>query len=199
MNQRWLEELEGLTPSERELFEVAVRSLLSDGLVYRGAQNDARVYGFLRRRGELVREYLRVAGWDLRAHERLEVFQAVHLQGAHRERLDASATKWLLLLRLLYAEVKEGRSLALTLHPSVAVEDAAGRYAQYFKNERFQTKMKEALTRFADWKLIVWHKLDGLLELLPTLEVIVPASSIEEAVKRLLEHATTEPLEEEPD
>lgn len=189
MNLAWVEEFEGLSPGERELFEVSIRKLLSEGLVYRGTEGDVSVYGFLRRHLELVREYLKIGGWELRFWDRQEVYQVLHLQGAHRERLDASTTKWLLLVRLLYAEAKEGRGLELTLHPTVSLEDAGQRYAQYFKNERFQTKMKEALVRFVDWKLIRWHKLDAVLELLPTLEVIAPASGIEEAAKRLVEHA----------
>jgi hypothetical protein len=182
-----LETYQDLSSSEQDLFRDSLRLLMSEGLVHRGIAEHRGVYSFLRRRESLVREYLSIAGWELRFAERQETFHLQHLTGAHREKLDSSTTKWLLLLRLLYAEKREGRSLDLTRNPSVTIEDLAQRYSEYFPNEKFKTRMNDALTTLQTWNLLRWHRVEDVLELLPTLEVIVPASGLEAAANKLRE------------
>jgi Domain of unknown function (DUF4194) len=182
-----LETYRDLSSSEQDLFRDSLRLLMAEGLVHRGIPEHSRVYSFLRRRESLVREYLSIAGWELRFAERQETFHLQHLTGAHREKLDGSTTKWLLLLRLLYAEKREGRGLDLTRNPSVTLEELAQRYSEYFPNEKFKTRMNDALTTLQTWNLLRWHKVEDVLELLPTLEVIVPASGLEEAANKLRE------------
>ena len=182
-----VEQYQELSSNEQDLFRDSLRLLMSEGLLYRGISEHARSYSFLRRRESLVRDYLALAGWELRFAERQETFHLQHLTGAHREKLDLSTTKWLLLLRLLYAGAREGRALELTRNPSVTLEELAQRYAEYFPGEKFKTRMNDALTTLQTWNLLVWHKLEDVLELLPTLEVIVPASSLEEATHKLRE------------
>jgi hypothetical protein len=182
-----LETYRDLSSSEQDLFREGLRLLMAEGLIHRGISEQSRVYSFLRRRESLIREYLSIAGWELRFAERQETFHLQHIMGAHREKLDSSTTKWLLLLRLLYAERREGRSLDLTRNPSVAFEELARRYSEYFPNEKFKTRMNDALTTLQTWNLLRWHKVEDVLELLPTLEVIVPASGLEEAANKLRE------------
>lgn len=182
-----VESYQELSNSEQDLFRDSLRLLMSEGLIHRGISEHARSYSFLRRRESLVRDYLALAGWELRFAERQETFHLQHLTGAHREKLDLSTTKWLLLLRLIYAGAREGRALELTRNPSVTLEELAQRYAEYFPGEKFKTRMNDALTTLQTWNLLVWHKLEDVLELLPTLEVIVPASSLEEATNKLRE------------
>jgi hypothetical protein len=182
-----LEDYQELSSSEQELFRDSLRLLMAEGLVYRGIPEHGKIYSFLRRRETLMKDYLALAGWELRFAERQETFHLQHLTGAHREKLDLSTTKWLLLLRLLYAEAREGRALELTRNPSVTVEDLVRRYAEYFPKERFKTAMTDALKTLQGWNLLRRHGADDVLELLPTLEVIVPASSLEAATSKLRE------------
>lgn len=185
--EKIVEHYQELSNSEQDLFRDSLRLLMSEGLIYRGISEHARSYSFLRRRETLVKDYLALAGWELRFAERQETFHLQHLTGAHREKLDLGTTKWLLLLRLLYAEAREGRSLELTRNPSVTSQDLVHRYAEYFPNERFKTAMNDALKTLQGWNLVRRHSLEDVLELLPTLEVIVPASSLEVATNKLRE------------
>jgi hypothetical protein len=182
-----LEAYQELSSSEQDLFRDSLRLLMAEGLLYRGIPEHIKSYSFLRRHESLVKDYLALAGWELRFAERQEAFHLQHLTGAHHEKLDLSTTKWLLLLRLLYAEVREGRALELTRNPSVTTEELARRYAEYFPKERFKTAMNDALKTLQSWNLLRRHGLDDVLELLPTLEVIVPASSLEVAASKLRE------------
>ena len=187
-----------LSASEQALFAEAVRRLLAEGLIWRGDEGDTRAYAFLLRRRELVAEYLQVAGWELRHDERAQVFQVAHRDGAHRRRFSRDTTIWLLLLRLIYAEKRERVELSLTRYPTVTVGELAGRYAEFFPGQavRKKTSLDDALRTLQSLKLVraggggVLRAAnnDQVIELLPPLEVVVPAGAIAELAARLGEY-----------
>jgi hypothetical protein len=192
------EEYGQLASTEQAQFAEAVRRLLADGLIWREEEADRRTYTFLLRRHELVADYLAVAGWELRHDERVAVFQIVHRDGAHRRRLNRETSIWLFLLRLIYAEKRERMEVSLTRYPLVEVGAVAQRYAEFFpgQNVRKKSSLDEALRTLQSLKLIRAAgggvlragNVEQLIELLPTLEVVVPAGSIAALAERLREY-----------
>lgn len=192
-----------LSANEQQQFEDTVRRLLSDGLIWREDEAERRAYNFLVRRRELVADYLAVAGWDLRYDERVGVFQVVHREGAHRRRLSRDTTIWLLLLRLIYAENYERVEVSLTRYPTVSIEELYQRYTEFLPRQavKKKTSLDEALRTLQSLKLIraggggTLRASDGerLIELLPTLEVAVPASTIDAIAERLQEYRRGRP------
>jgi hypothetical protein len=201
-------EYEELSPNEQAQFAEAVRRLLAEGIIWREEEGDRRVYNFLVRRRELVADYLQVAGWELRHDERVAVFHVVHREGAHRRRLSRDTTVWLLLLRLIYAEQRESLKVTLTRHPVATIAEVAARYAEFFpgKAVRKKTSLEEALRTLQHLKLIrpaggagVLHASNSeqMIELLPTLEIVVPAGEISAVAARLREYERTSVESEE--
>lgn len=192
------EDYSQLSSGEQQQFSDAVRRLLSDGLIWREDEQDRPVYNFLVRRRELVAAYLTVAGWDLRYDERIAVFQVVHRQGAHRRRLNRDTTIWLLLLRLVYAEKRERVEVSLTRHLTISIEDLYQRYTEFLPGQavKKKTSLEAALRTLQSLKLIrpggggTLRASDGdkLIELLPTLEVVVPGGAMSELAERLQEY-----------
>jgi hypothetical protein len=187
-----------LTNSEQQQLSDAVRRLLSDGLVWREHEHDRPIYNFLVRRRELVAAYLLVAGWELRYDERIAVFQVVHREGAHRRRLSRDTTIWLLLLRLIYAEKRERVEVSLTRYPTISIEELYQRYTEFLPGQavKKKTSLDAALRTLQSLKLVraggggSLRASDGdkLLELLPTLEVVVPGGAISEIAGRIQEY-----------
>jgi hypothetical protein len=195
-------EYEELSPNKQAQFAEAVRRLLAEGLIWREEEDDRRVYNFLVRRRELVGDYLQVAGWELRHDERVAVFHVVHREGAHRRRLSRDTTVWLLLLRLIYAEQRESLTVALTRYPTVTIGEVAARYGEFFPGKaiRKKTSLDEALRTLQHLKLIRpaggtgslrAGASDQLIELLPALETVVPASGISSVAASLREYDRT--------
>ena len=191
------QEYSQLTSTEQTQFSEVVRRLLADGLLWREDENDRRSYMFLLRRRELVTDYLAVAGWELRHEERIGVFQVIHREGAHRRRLNRDTTIWLLLLRLIYAEKRERLEVSLTRYPTVEIGEVTQRYAAFFpgQNVRKKSSLDDALRTLQGLKLIraaggVLHigSTDQLIELLPTLEMVIPATSVTALAERLREY-----------
>lgn len=189
------QEYSQLALPEQTQFAEAVRHLLADGLIWREAEDDRRVYSFLLRRRELVADYLAVAGWELRHEERIGAFHVVHREGTHRRRFSRDATLWLLLLRLIYAEKRERLEVSLTRYPVVEVSEVVQRYAEFFpgQNVRKRSSLSDALRSFQVLKLvraagggvIRTDSTEQLIELLPTLEMIVPAAGVAALAERL--------------
>ena len=190
---------DALSPADQALFAATIHRLLTDGLLWREDERDRRAYAFLTRHRELVQDYLDVAGWELRHDERTTVFHVMHREGANRRRFSLDVTIWLLLLRLIYAEQRESLTPILTRFPVVSVGDVIRRYASFFEGQtiRKKTSLDEALRTLTTAKLIrgaggsvlrAGHP-DQMIELLPTLEVIVPAAAIAQLADRLREYA----------
>lgn len=205
--QTFASEYDQLPPGEQAQFADAIQRLLNNGLVWREDDADRKVYSFLARRRELIVDYLQIAGWELRHDERIFVYHIVHREGAHRRRLNRDTTIWLLLLRLIYAEQRESTTLSLTRYPVVAVGDVIQRYAEFFPGQlvRKKTSLDEALRTLQSLKLIrdahgsVLRAANSeqLIELLPTLEIVVPASAVSAVVERLQEYQRPSSSDEE--
>ena len=101
-------------------------------------------------------------------------------------------------MRLFYAEKRERVELSLTRYPTVTVGDVAQRYAEFFSGQavRKKTSLDDALRTLQTLKLVraggggVLRAAnnDQVIELLPTLEVVVPATAIADLVARLGEY-----------
>lgn len=203
---RFAQEYDQLPPGEQALFADAVRRLLSDGLIWRDDDSDRRIYNFLARRGDLVAEYLSVAGWELKHHDRESIYHVFHREGAHRRHFSRKTTIWLLILRLLYAEKREKPEAMLTRHPVVTVGDVTERFNAFFPNQRVREKasFEEAMRTLQGVKLIRSATggvlratdTDKPVELLPTLEIVVPANEIAALADRLREYQPEEPSED---
>ncbi len=184
-----------LPPGEQALFTETVRRLFTDGFLWREDEADRQAYNFLRRRGEMVAAYLEVSGWKLRFDEPTRIYCLTQVEGAHRRHFGKKTTIWLLLLRLLYAEKRERPEASLTRQPVVTVGSLIERYAAFFPDQRVRerTSLDEALRTLQAARLIRAAgggslrsaAPDGLIELLPVLEVIIPAQEIAALADRL--------------
>ena len=122
---------------------------------------------------------LHAKGWVLVHHETLQTFQAIQRKGKHHRHLSRNTTLCLLVLRLLRLETAAG----LTQYPVVSLDTLARRCAEL----GFQPDLSQSLPELVLLKLIRPAgetplrptQPEQLLELLPTLEVAVPASAIE--------------------
>jgi hypothetical protein len=191
-----------LSPNEQTQFADAVRRLMADGLIWREDENDRRIYNWLLRQRDLVADYLRVAGWELHHDEAAAIFHVVHREGAHRRRLNRDTTIWLLILRLLSAELREKMVVMPTRYPIVSREQVVERYNSFFPGQliRKKSSLDDAFRTLATLKLI--RKRRGTsgeesIELLPALEVMVPANNIAQIAETLQSYQRTDSSEDE--
>ncbi|MBI3242409.1 MAG: DUF4194 domain-containing protein [Chloroflexi bacterium] len=189
-----------LSALDQATFAEAIQRLMDEGFIWQEEEADRRAYNFIARRQELVADYLRVGGWELRHHEQLHAFQLVHGKGARRRRLDPNTTFWLLFLRLMYAEKSEKKEGLLTRYPVVTIDDIVARWAKLFpdRGETESASLYDALPTLHSLKLIRpaggevlrTGNSEQQIELLPTLEIVVPAEEIAALAQQLGERQT---------
>lgn len=200
--------MDALNTSDSAQFTAAVRRLLADGWLWRDDADDQarRAYHFVARYQDLIRDYLKLGGWELSHIETARVFHVRHTDGQHRRTLSKDATQWLLLARLVYQEQREQVRAALAPNPSITVRDLYERYLSYFPNEhkRVKTQFTEALRELQNLGLVRVPEggaaradtPEKTLELLPTLEVMVPPQTIAELTELLKPYQTTPDMSE---
>jgi hypothetical protein len=184
------QELLELSNSEQALFAQSLSLLFETGFLWREEDSDRSSYGFILRKRPLFEDYFSMLGWNLVFHERLNILQIIHRRNAHKKRLSKDTTIWLLIARLLYAEAKEDKKLSLTRNPVCKVSDFVERYAEHFPGKAFRKKQSLTdglnelqglrLIRPAGSKYLVHKDPDALVELLPTLEVVVSALKLKD-------------------
>lgn len=197
---QFTEEYGLLSPTEKAVFAEAVRVLMSEGLIWREDGTKRQIYTFLNRHSDLIANYLSVAGWELRHHEQCATFQVMHGEGSHRKRFSLDTTIWLLLLRKLYAEQQESMGARLTRYPVTTVGELIYRYTELPNaRKRIKTSLLAALTQLQQLSVIRAatggslrvDNSDQVIELLPPLEVVVPASNAAGVAAQLAEHLNT--------
>jgi hypothetical protein len=187
-----------LLPGEQSQFAEVVRRLLADGIIWREDDQNRRIYNFLLRHKDLVEDYLSVTGWEVRHHERTNVFHVVHRDGSHRLKISRDNTIWFLLARLVYAEQCERLEVSLTRYPTITVANLSERYTDFLRGQSVRKKksMDDALRLMQSLKLIragggcILRASNGeaVIELLPTLEVVMPEGSIFQISEYLSEY-----------
>ena len=103
-----------------------------------------------------------------------------------------------MLLRLIYAEKRERLEVTLTRYPVVAVGEITQRYSEFFPGQTVRKKgsLEDALKTLHDLKLVRAagggapriNDPENLIELLPTLEAVVPAGEISALAEKLREY-----------
>lgn len=198
--------LDELNGAEQALFTETVRRLLAQSWVWREDDDDRRYYNFLMRQQDLVNQYLRLGGWGLHHAETLSIFHVYAAENVHRRRLSKALTLWLLIARLLYQEQREQNRTTLNALPLVKVSDLYDRYRSYFPGQvmRIKGEFTEALRELRALRLIRAPEggtlradtPDKLVELLPTLEIILNAQTLNELTE-LIQHYQIEANEAE--
>lgn len=183
-------QLDALNSTEQALFTETVRRLLAQSWVWRDADDDRRSYNFLARHEALCRQYLSLAGWELHHADTLRIFHLRATDHTHRRRLSKGVTLWLLVTRLIYQEQREQNRTSLHALPLIKVSDLYDRYRSYFPGQvvRVKGEFTDALGELRALQLIRVPEggapradtPDKLLELLPTLEIILNANTLAE-------------------
>ena len=184
---------------QQSRFSAALALMMEEGLIWRDEGSDLESYALLVRHLAQAKEYFALAGLKLLHHERLHILQLASEHPGLRRVFSKETTLWALICRLMYSEIKESGTLSVSRYPTVLSGDLYMRYAELFpsRNLRKRTAFSEALSELAAAKMIRSSALavgvgrtattdpDAVIELLPTLEVLMPVTQLKEISSRL--------------
>lgn len=131
-----------LADSERVRLREAINRLLEVNLLVKDKERE--MYAVIRRNRAELSAYFQFLGWELTVDERHECVY-LHIQDSRlRKRLDRDHTVWLLVLRLLYEEKRQG--LTLSDYPMVTLYDIRSKY-ETFRLEWINRSVLDKLIR----------------------------------------------------
>lgn len=113
-----------MSDSEKEKVREVINRLLEVNMLVK--EKDREMYAVIRRNKTDLTSYFQFLGWELTVDERHECIY-LHIQDSRlRRRLDRESTIWLLILRILYEEKRQG--LALSDFPMVTLFEVRSKY-----------------------------------------------------------------------
>jgi hypothetical protein len=131
-----------LGDSEREKVREAINRLLEVNMLVK--EKEREMYAVIRRNRTNLASYFQFLGWELTVDERHECVYLHIYDSRLRKRLDRDHTIWLLILRILYEEKRQGLSLAD--FPMVTLYDIRSKY-ETFQMEWVKPTVLDRLVR----------------------------------------------------
>ena len=116
-----------LSDSEQSKVKEVIQRLMEVNLLIK--DKDRELYATIRRYRTALEGYYRFLGWELVVDERHECVYLHIPDGRLRRRLDREQTLWLLVLRLLYEEKRQGLSLAD--YPMITLYEIRSKYETF--------------------------------------------------------------------
>ena len=115
-------------------------------------EKDRDTYATIRRHRVVLESYFHFLGWELTVDERHECVFLLIPDGRLRKRLDRDHTIWLLVLRLLYEEKRQG--LSLSEYPMITLYEIRSKYATFRLNFVNKTTLDKLIQYTAQSQLI---------------------------------------------
>ncbi len=118
---------DSLSASDKADFTRIVNRLLSVTFITKKREDARRDYYFIERHEALIRQYIKLAGWDLISDKGYEVYQVINTYGYNRLRLKLHESIIILLFRLCYEEKR--RELTLSDNVVIRIQELQEKYA----------------------------------------------------------------------
>jgi hypothetical protein len=180
-----------LSDVEQSKVRDVITRLLDVNFLVKEKERD--VYSTIRRHRAALEAYFKFLGWDLTIDERHECVYLHVSEGKLRRRLDREQTVWLLALRLLYEEKRQG--LSLSEYPMVTLYEIRSKYETFRLDFVNRTTLDKLIRLAAQFQLIEPMDTDNRSDdarftLFHTWMYVVQIDEMNEFIERLQQYDT---------
>lgn len=140
---------EGIGEQEQQRMKAVLNRLLASNFLVREKDRDA--YAVVRRNKEAIERYIQVLGWELVVDERHECLYLQLPDSSFRRSLDKDMSIWMLVLRLLYQEKRQG--LSISTFPATTIHEIRSKYETFRLSWLNKTKLDQAIKLCARYHL----------------------------------------------
>lgn len=175
-----------VSESEEDRIRSLIQRLLAINFLNR--ETDRDLYSVLRRNSEQIQRYFSFLGWDLILDERHECVYLHVPQSALRRTLDKEESIWLLVLRLLYQEKRQGISLSEL--PLVTLHEIRTKFETFRISLPGRTKLDKLIRLCMKYQLIDpidtdWRSDECRFKLYHTWMYVIQIDDIQKIVERI--------------
>lgn len=149
-----------VSDQELEKLKELINQLL--GVNFLLKEFDRENYLVARRHREALTDYFRFLGWELVIDERHECIALISPRMEHRRRLNREESIWLLVLRLIYQEKRQG--LSLSEFPMTTLYEIRTKYQTFRLPFVKQTQLRQLVSFCKKYNLIDIQDVDITLD-----------------------------------
>lgn len=181
--------ISGLGEQELERLKEVINRLLAVNCLVKDLERDK--YYFARRHRESLEQFFGFLGWWIEFDDRYECIFVSSPDSAHRRTLGRDESIWLLVLRLLYEEKRQG--LSLSEHPVVTLHEIRSKYETFRVPFVLKTRLKDLVRLGNKYKLLqaldseIWSD-DCRFRLFHTLWYVVDADRVGHLHEKILRY-----------
>lgn len=132
---------EEISEQERQKIKVVLNGLLAVNFLIREKDRDG--YAVVRRHKGAIEDYLKMLDWEMIVDERHECVFLQSPYSSFRRTLDREMSIWLLILRLLYQEKRQG--LSISAFPATTIHEIRTKYETFRLPWLGKTKLDQAI------------------------------------------------------
>jgi hypothetical protein len=132
---------EEISEQERQKIRSVLNRLLVVNFLVREKDRDG--YAVVRRHKGAIEDYLQMLGWEMIVDERHECVFLQSPDSSFRRSLDREMSIWLLILRLLYQEKRQG--LSISAFPATTIHEIRTKYETFRLPWLGKTKLDQAI------------------------------------------------------
>lgn len=140
---------EEISEQERQKIKGVLNRLLGVNFLVREKDRDG--YTVVRRHKVAIEQYLQMLGWEMIVDERHECVFLQSPDSSFRRSLDREMSIWLLILRLLYQEKRQG--LTISTFPGTTIHEIRTKYETFRLPWLGKTKLDQAIRLCARYQL----------------------------------------------
>mgnify|MGYP001331220360 CR=1 FL=1 len=141
---------EEISEQERQKIKAVLNHLLAVNYLVREKDRDS--YTVVRRHKRAIEEYLQMLDWEMIVDERHECVFLQSPDSSFRRSLDRDLSIWMLILRLLYQEKRQG--LTISTFPTTTIHEIRTKYETFHLSWLGKTKLDQAIKLCTRYQLV---------------------------------------------
>jgi Domain of unknown function (DUF4194) len=178
-----------ISESEQKDLQNVINKLISTNFLVK--ELDRASYYLVNRHKEKVEEFFQFLGWDFVIDDRHETIFVSSQKGTQRKRLSREESIWMLVLRIIYQEKREG--ISLTEFPVTSLYEIRTKYETFGLPSFTKSKLSDHIRLCTSYQLLDpldsdWHSDDCRFRMFHSWLHMIDGESIQQLNEKALRY-----------
>ncbi len=178
-----------VSESEQKELQDVINKLISTNFLVK--ELDRASYYLASRHKEKLEEFFQFLGWDFVIDDRHETIFVSSQKGSHRKRLSREESIWMLVLRIIYQEKREG--LSLSEFPVTTLYEIRAKYETFRLPSFTKSKVSDYIRLCTSYQLLDpidsdWHSDDCRFRMFHSWLHMIDGESIQQLNQKILRY-----------
>lgn len=178
-----------VSESDQEVLQDVMNHLIATNFLVKDL--DRNSYYVANRHKERLEEFFNVLGWDFILDDRHEVIFVTSPKMSHRKRFTKEETIWMLVLRMIYQEKREG--ISLSEFPIITLHEIKSKFETFRLPNLKKSNVIECIRLCKNYQLLEpigadWHSDDCRFRMFHSWLYMIDAKSVQQLNHKILRY-----------